>query len=48
MREEINGLRVRLSRKSFSCLIRRRWKQEDGATDYLCGIKGIEDSKVKP
>ena len=40
--------RVGLSRKSFSCLIRRRWKKDALAIDFTCGMKESEESKVKP
>ena len=31
-----------MSRKSFSCLIGRRWKKDDLATDSICVIKESE------
>ena len=34
--------------KSFSCLIRRIWKKDDLATDFICGMRESEESKVKP
>ena len=37
-----------MSRNSFSCLIRRRWKKEDLATDFICGMRERKESKVKP
>ena len=41
-------MRVGLSKKSFSCLIRRRWKKDDLAADFIFGMRGSEESKVKP
>ena len=44
MREETNGLRVRLSSilswlSCFSCLIQRKWKKENSATDFICDMR---------
>ena len=45
--EETSSLRAGLSKKSFSCLIRQRWKKVDLATDFICGLRKSEKSKVK-
>ena len=39
---------MRLSGESFSCLIERRRKKDDLATDVICGMKESERSKGKP
>ena len=41
------NLKVVLSGKSFSYMIKRRWEKNDLAIDFICAMKKDEKSKIK-